>query len=218
MPCQTPPNANPMPTPYPLKNIVMKTMPSNQKHCRYHLTSYLLIVFALLLNGCGEFAYKRGANASDLDLAKKDCKMQNSDSAGIEKCMAGKGWVVQNLNKLEPIDADPVIEASAIPSDRRIENEPGAITAAGQKTEGAYVSANLPAPKQVAKKTPNMLDTFKVSSWWKVGSGANELKTDTEDCVTKLGEAHRPDVQTLSATRGFLLCMKDKGWSGLRTK
>ena len=208
-----------MPTHYPLKNITMKTMSSpKQKHRRYRLTSYLLILSALLLNGCGEFAYKRGANASDLEMAKKDCKMQNPDSAGLEKCMVDKGWVVQNLGKLEPIDADPVIEASAIPSDRRIENEPGAITAASQKNEKTYVSANLPPPKQVPKKTSSMLDVFKVSSWWKIGSGANDLKTDTEGCVTKLGEAHRPDVQTLSATRGFLLCMKEKEWSGLRSK
>jgi hypothetical protein len=50
------------------------------------------------------------------------------------------------------------------------------------------------------------------------GSGAASLKADTEACVAKLGEAHRPDSQTQSATRGLLLCMKDKGWSGLRAK
>jgi len=49
-------------------------------------------------------------------------------------------------------------------------------------------------------------------------SGAAHLKADTEACVAKLGEAHRPDSQTQSATRGLLLCMKDKGWSGLRAK
>jgi hypothetical protein len=63
-----------------------------------------------------------------------------------------------------------------------------------------------------------MLDTFKVSSWWKTGSGADSLKADTEACVAQLGEAHRPNIQTQSATRGLLLCMKEKGWSGLRAK
>jgi hypothetical protein len=63
-----------------------------------------------------------------------------------------------------------------------------------------------------------MLDTFKVSSWWKTGSGAASLQTETEACVARLSEAHRPDTQTQMVTRGLLLCMKDKGWSGLRAK
>ena len=41
---------------------------------------------------------------------------------------------------------------------------------------------------------------------------------DTKACVAKLGEAHRLDSQNQLATRGLLLCMKDKGWSGLREK
>lgn len=36
--------------------------------------------------------------------------------------MADSGWTVQNLGKMDPMDAAPVIEASVIPSDRRIEN------------------------------------------------------------------------------------------------
>lgn len=181
---------------------VMMDFAKTQMRC----SGGLLLLAALLLGGCGgEIAIKRGASASDLEAAKKSCREKGSDPAAIEQCMSERGWVVHNLSKLEPLDADPVAEASVIPSDRRIENassaKPGAIQ-----------------PATPAKKPPEMTDTFKVSSWWKIGSGAADLKADTETCVAKLGEAHRPDSQTQSATRGLLLCMKDKGWSGLRAQ
>jgi len=175
-----------------------------------HCSDGILLLAALLLGGCGgEFAYKRGANSSDLEAAKKSCREKGPDPAAIEKCMGDRGWVVHNLSRMEPLDADPVVEASVIPSDRRIEN-------AASATPGATLGKTLAAT--AVKRTPEMTDTFKVSSWWKLGGGAGDLKADTEACVAKLGEAHRPDSQTQSATRGLLLCMKDKGWSGLRAK
>ena len=170
-----------------------------------HCSGGILLLLALLLGGCGELAYKRGATASDLEAAKKSCREIRSDPAAVEQCMADRGWVVQNLSRIEPLDTAPVVEASVIPSDRRIDN-------AASATHGAV------QPATAMKRTPEMTDTFKVSSWWKTGSGAASLNTDTEACVAKLGEAHRPDSQTQSATRGLLLCMKDKGWSGLRAK
>lgn len=164
----------------------------------------ILFLASLLLGGCGEFAYKRGASSSDLEAAKKSCREKGPDLAALEQCMSDRGWIVQNLSRMA-LDADPVVEASVIPSDRRIENAANATPGATQ-------------PATAVKKTPEMTDTFKVSSWWKIGGGAAELKADTEACVAKLGEAHRPDSQTQSVTRGLLLCMKDKGWSGLRAK
>lgn len=195
----------------------MNTMPDPTQTSVFYSGCSLLLV-ALLFSGCGEFAYKRGANAGDLETAKKSCQANAPDSAAVEKCMADNGWVVQNLDKMEPLDADPVVEASVIPSDRRIENaasHPPAKQAAEPPSQA--LSSSLPATADV-KRDPGMLDTFKVSSWWKAGSSAESLKTDTGECVARLGEAHRPDNQTQTVTRGLLLCMKEKGWSGLRAK
>ena len=164
-----------------------------------------LLLVAVLLGGCGEFAYKRGATASDLAAAKNSCQASAPDPAAMEQCLADNGWVVQKLDRMEPLDADPVIEATALRSDRRIENPVSAAPGATQ-------------PASAVRRTPEMTDTFKVNSWWKIGSGAASLKADTDACVAKLGEAHRPNPETLSATRGLLLCMKDKGWSGLRAQ
>ncbi len=172
------------------------------------LCSGILLLAALLLGGCGEFAYKRGASSSDLEAAKQSCREKGPDPVAIEQCMSDRGWVVHNLSRTGPLEADPVVEASVIPSDRRIENAASATPGPTQPATAATA----------VKRTPEMTDTFKVSSWWKIGGGAADLKADTEACVAKLGEAHRPDSQTQSVTRGLLLCMKDKGWSGLQAK
>lgn len=187
---------------------------------RTHCSVCILMLTAALFSGCGEFAYKRGANSSELEAAKQSCREKGSDSAAFEKCMAESGWSVQNLGRMEPLDADPVVEASVIPSDRRIENSAGA-TSDKQRAED-YVPAvpGTAQPAAIVKRAPAMTDTFKVSSWWKAGSGAGSLKSDTEECVARLGEAYRPvqTQQTQTATRGLLLCMKEKGWSALRAK
>ncbi|NDP48057.1 MAG: hypothetical protein GZ085_06610 [Sulfuriferula multivorans] len=171
---------------------------------------YVLLLVTSLLGGCGEFAYKRGASSSDLEAAKKACREQEPDAAAVKKCLADHGWVVQNLGQLESMDADPVVEASVIPSDRRIEN-----AAAPSPVKPGVED---PVPAASVKRSPALLDTFQVSSWWKAGSGAENLKADTEACVARLGEPHQPSSQTQTATRGLLLCMKERGWSGLRAK
>ena len=173
----------------------------------------ILVLVTLLFSGCGEIAYKRGANSSDLETAKKACREKVADSAAVQKCLADSGWIVQNLSRMEPLDADPVVDASVIPSNRRIEN-------AASTTPGKPGSEKLDSAQSTTsvKKQPDMLDTFKVSSWWKAGSGADSLKSDTAACVAKLGEAHQPNNQTQAASRGLLLCMKEKGWSGLRAQ
>ncbi|OYW40034.1 MAG: hypothetical protein B7Z35_02455 [Hydrogenophilales bacterium 12-61-10] len=186
----------------------MNTLPNLARN-RFIRSGCSLLLAALLMNGCGELAYKRGASAGDLEAAKKSCQANASDAAAIEKCMADKGWAIQNLDKMEPLDeADPVIEAIALPSNQRIENA-ASLPPAAPAASPAAVAVN---------KAPDMLDTFKVSSWWKTGSGAASLQADTDACVARLGDAHRPNTQTQRVTRGLLLCMKDKGWSGLRAK
>jgi len=176
-----------------------------------------LMLLALLLSGCGELAYKRGATSGDLETAKKACREKGSDTA-YQRCMADNGWAVQNLGRMEPLDVDPVAEASVIPGDRRIENEPTATP--GEQHADLPIAFGPPQPAPAAAGKPDMMDTFKVSSWWKAGSGASSLEADTNACVAQLGEAHRPvqTQQTQKATRGLLLCMKAKGWSALHAK
>lgn len=179
-------------------------------HGRTLRSACILMLATLLSSGCGEFAYKRGASASDLEHAKNTCREKFPEPAAAAQCLEDSGWVVHDLNRMEPLDADPVIEASVIPSDRRIENA----SSAAPGMHEAQDKGSAPAPT----RQPDVLDTFKISSWWKAGSGASSLETDTHACVAQLGEVHRPvqTQQTQTATRGLLLCMKEKGWSALR--
>lgn len=180
-------------------------------HTRMLVGACALMLVSLLFSGCGELAYKRGATSGDLESAKKTCREKGSDAA-YAKCMADSGWTVQNLGRMEPLDADPVIEASVIPSNIRIENA----TSAAPEKHVADDKGSTQAPTS----KPDPRDNFKVSSWWKAGSGASSLAADTDACVAQLGEAHRPvqTQQTQTATRGLLLCMKAKEWSALRAK
>ena len=106
----------------------------------------ILVLVALLFSGCGEFAYKRGANSSELETVKIACGENGPGSAAVEKCMAESGWVVHNLNRMEPLDADPVVDASVISSTHRIETAAGAMP--GKQGSEGYVSAVPSAEKQ----------------------------------------------------------------------
>ena len=179
---------------------------------RWIQTSVLIAI--LLLSACGELAYKQGASATDLTVTKKTCQAKDSSTAAIEKCMTENGWVVQNLSAPEQIaamqsESDPVIEAS--------------ITEDNRQTTKPVINSKIPSvdavnPTPENKKPASLMDTFKIGSWWKLGAGADNLKNSIQTCVTSLGEAHQPDTQTKKVTRGLLLCMKEKGWHGLREK
>jgi hypothetical protein len=176
----------------------------------------LVMAFCVLGTGCGaEFAFKRGAGASDLDSAKKTCQAKDPAPAAFDLCMADSGWTLKNLSKSDSQADDPVIDITPTPSNTRIEN---INTPPPREDKEDFVRATSAGvqPAPVVKKTADAMDTFKISSWWKVGSSADSLKADTNSCVAKLGESHKPDAQSQKVTRGLLLCMKEKGWSALR--
>lgn len=172
------------------------------------------IIAALFLSACGEFSYKRGASASDLEATKKSCVTKNVDKLAVEKCMTDNGWLVKNLDSAEPIDfsqsePDPFIEASNA-EDNRQTTKP---IQSGKVSSGDKVNSSAEI-KNPAEPT----DTFKIGSWWKLGAGADNLQNSIQTCVTALGDVHQPDTHTKKVTRGLLLCMKEKGWHGLREK
>ncbi len=73
-------------------------------------------------------------------------------------------------------------------------------------------------PAQPATQPKDPMDIFLVGSWWSIGKGPDALKVDTNECVAKLGEEHRPDSVSLKTTRGFLVCMREKNWRALQAK
>lgn len=202
-------------------------------------TLSIVLSSSLLLAGCGgEFAYKRGASARDLEQAKQQCQHTSSETA-LGQCMEKNGWIYHNPQEaLE--DEDPVIHASfqhdyrsagkvvnedtPAPASSVVNSSAANSTETGNTVSDSSVQARKPgentAKNKAEKKVTDPMDIFLVSSWWKIGKGADGLKTDMDQCVAKLGPAHAPDMtgKTAKATRGLLLCMKDLGWKALQAR
>lgn len=210
-------------------------------------TLSIVLTSSLLLAGCGgEFAYKRGASARDLEQAKQQCQHTSSETA-LGQCMEQNGWIYHNPQEALD-DEDPVIQASfqhdyrsagkAVSEDTpapasSVKNSSNSSTVSvtetgnigtGNTGPDSAAQARKPgentAKNKAEKKVTDPMDIFLVSSWWKIGKGADGLKTDMDQCVAKLGPAHAPDMtgKTAKATRGLLLCMRDLGWKALQAR
>ena len=214
-------------------------MKSIEVHSKTKTCIFIAIsLMSLQLSGCGEFSYKRGAGVADLQLAKKDCQARYEDAVLIEKCLEDSGWIVRDFDK-----EDPLIAVAFVDNNRSLENPAQAAfstaTPVAQDTALPAASSAVavlatpdapqpgPATRTVTPSAPpekppappkDPMDIFLVSSWWKIGKGPDALKTDTNECVSRLGEQHRPDSATLRTTRGFLICMREKGWRALQAK
>lgn len=194
-------------------------MPTPEKHMKNQEREKPLsaaVILCLALAGCGgEFAYKRGAGVHDLNTAKNECQAKGLQGNAFAQCMEDNGWVFHNpQDSLD--DDDPVIKAS-LKNDYRDTStvqEQGPVAANTAITEtGAAKETPPPVPK-------SPMDIFTVSSWWKIGKGAENLKSDIQQCVAKLGPEHQPDMSgtTAKATRGLLLCMREMGWKALQAQ
>jgi hypothetical protein len=96
-------------------------------------------------------------------------------------------------------------------------------TKSSDKAKAAPDAAPTPSAKAVAstasaKPQPSIFDTYVIKSWWKMGGSANLLEKNMMECNEQLGDAHTPDKKTFTFTRGFAICMRQKGWRGLIEK
>lgn len=218
-----------------------------------------VVVSALLLGGCGELSYKRGASTQDLEAAKKTCTEAGRDRPA-EDCLAAQGWTVKKLDDIDlfataAVSPDnrnpsqfvipawvPVIPAAAAdpkasppaptataptatattltappaaPATRSgAMGNANSSSAATSPAPAAQEASNTMAPAPASPASP--LDVYTISSWWKVGADREALAADTQACVAELGSAHKPNAVTQQVTRGFVVCMHDKGWKALR--
>ena len=96
-------------------------------------------------------------------------------------------------------------------------------TKSSDKTEEALDAAPAQSEKTgpsaaSTKPQPSIFDTYVIKSWWKMGGSANLLEKNMMECNEQLGDAHSPDKKTFTFTRGFAICMRQKGWRGLIEK
>ena len=184
-----------------------------------------MVVLALLVSGCGELSYKRGASTQDLEAAKRACQSAGSEKAA-ERCLEDQGWTVRKLD-----DIDLFATAGVSPDNRNpstfvtpefvpvVPAQPAAVV---PKPTAAVPSSAVPPNEKVAAPPvsppppSSPLDLYTISSWWKMGADREALAADTRDCVATLGPVHKPNDTTQQVTRGFVVCMHAKGWKALR--
>ena len=184
-------------------------------------------LFTALISGCGaEISYKRGATAKDLQAGKNTC-LKSGDEKSLEKCLEKNGWIVQKLDGSGFPNDDLFATASVEkdnrmtkPSENIIKSETTAEQVlpidsnATQTTKETATSEKGDAPVTVSVKS-DLLDTYTIKSWWKMGGSAALLENNMNECSQNLGDAHMPNKQTFSFTRGFAICLREKGWRGL---
>ena len=165
----------------------------------------------LLISGCGELSYKRGASTQDLEAAKRACQSAGSEKAA-EQCLRDQGWTVKKLDDAELFATVGVSPDNRNPSAVTTPEFVPVIPAATPSPPTAAASAtSAPVPPPASP-----LDIYTISSWWKIGADREALAADTNDCVATLGSAHKPNAMTQQVTRGFVVCMHAKGWKALR--
>jgi hypothetical protein len=190
-------------------------------------------IIITLLTGCGaEIAYKRGATAEDLKAEKNAC-LKAGNEKELEKCMQENGWALQTLDGTSFSDDELFAKATVAKDNRMTALTEKSIKAtdsiAAEDSHNAdaetKVEENVQTAKDVrtetisvAKAQPSLLDTYVIKSWWKMGGSAALLEQKMNECNDKLGEAHVPNKKTFTYTRGFAICMREKGWRGLLEK
>lgn len=174
-----------------------------------------ILLCGLLPGACGEFAYKVGGQAEDMQTAQRDCGNGITDASAYKSCMAKKGWTVSDWN-----DSALLASTSVVSDNRAVvrsaEAGPSLPLAAPSVPASSAPPAASATPTLPASPPPDPKDRFRVGSWWKAGGSEDGLNADVDACVGRLGEEHRPDQPPRTVTRALLACLREKGWHGVK--
>ena len=141
----------------------------------------VMAMLALLVSGCGELSYKRGASTQDLESAKRACRSAGSEKAA-EQCLQDQGWTVKKLDDVDlfaTVGVSPdTRNPSVVTTPEFVPVIPAATVAAGAKTAVAEkATPQLPtaAPSAPVPPPASPLDIYTISSWWKMGADREAL-------------------------------------------
>lgn len=181
----------------------------------------------LLLAGCGEISYKRGASGDDLAADQQGCRAARGD---FDACMAARGWTTYRPGAMV-IDDDASAPGGQLTADAApagnvkpgAHAEPGAqplLLSAGttKDNRGAMPEDALKLQPKTAARPFDPLAVHDVGSWWKHGGGREDLETSAAACGARLGEPHKLVVREGGGHRASALlirCLKEYGWYGL---
>ncbi len=206
----------------------------------------LLVI--LLTGCGAEIAYKRGATARDLQVGKKAClkagneadleKCMEENGWMVQK-LDGSGFSDDDLFATASVAKDNRMTAPTEKTIRTTTDIPEAVNeeqesvsiddkVKPQKAKQTVTAKAAPSSKTRAqpssekatatKPKHNMMDTYVIKSWWKMGGNLTLLESHMDECRAVLGKAHYPNKKTFTFTRGFAICMRQHGWRGLVEK
>ncbi len=209
---------------------------------------YFALATTFITGCGAEIAYKQGASARDLQANKAACQDAANEPAlhrclennGWAVQKLGEQWLSDEdlFATASATDNDHVTikpnKAEGLKTTDSIKIEDSHIktqTSSVVNPKEAVVKENVLTETEVdaikpqsikaettVKPTTDILQTYEIKSWWKMGGSAMLLEQNMNECSVALGEAHQPDKKTLTFTRGFAICMREKGWRGLITQ
>ncbi len=192
-------------------------------------------LLTILLSACGaEIAYKRGATAQDLQAGKAACQKAHNEKE-LNQCLEDHGWAVHQLDGSTFSD-DELFATVTDTKDNRMSTPKEKSSATIKTTENLKSETIQPVNNDVdtnttatqkptvsqstasTKPKPSIFDIYVIKSWWKMGGNLTLLEQNMSQCNEQLGEAHYPNKKAFTFTRGFAICMRQKGWRGLIEK
>jgi hypothetical protein len=149
-----------------------------------------------------------------------------SDSINSEETTNKTPVAASTAEPIEPksIAVKPDIKPTAQstePTEQPAEPVIKPVKASAQPTETIALQSAIKkevkptATEPAIKPAHNIFDIYEIKSWWKMGGNATQLEKNMDECIAALGEAHKPNKVTFTFTRGFAICMREKGWRGL---
>ena len=178
-------------------------------------TLALGVCAVVIVSGCAEVMFKRGAGPGNMQSAQHSCREQSADETAYGNCLRAAGYVYEKPSASGALFVAPVAETAAAAAGESAAPAPAAdsmpMTAHVEPAARAGVSI---APQAIPTPTPaiNPLTEVTVASWWKLGGSAGGLETDQGSCAGQLGAAHKVAANSKVVTVGMLGCLKSKGW------
>lgn len=168
----------------------------------------LLATISTIMISCGEFSYKRGGSATDIENAHKACR--GVAESELSQCLEKQGWEVQKFE-------DQELFAVATMEDNRMQDKPRPLSPTAKDSNQMMEAASAEVKKSIpeSEKTDPM-QRYKINSWWKFGASDKKMTSDMSECSNTLGDTHLPDMVNQTYTRLFIICMHDKGWQALK--
>jgi hypothetical protein len=159
----------------------------------------------VLLNGCAEVTFKRGAGPGEMQATEQACRAQSADVEAYKACLNAAGFVYAKPSG----DAVLFAEQAQVGDGIAVTHAAPTISVAAAGRAGESIPQ---AAKPTATPPADPLQKLTVASWWKLGGTAGGLEADQANCGTTLGEAHQVAPNAKVVTVGMLRCLKGRGW------